>query len=293
MAGILDALGKQVEIVLGYEVPPNLRWLDRPQRIKRLDRDVTRQQIGQFDALVVLDTSAWAQLNHMEEVIRSFAGPKVVIDHHTSGDELGAESFRDSTSEATGRLVAEAADHLGVKLTEETATALFAAVATDTGWFRFSSTTSDTYRLAARLVDAGVRPAAIYAQLYEKEPLARLRLIGRTMARVQTDLGGRLIYTWMERADFEATGALPSDSEDVINMTLAVGGTEGALIFVEQPGGAFKVSFRSRCQMDCAEVAQQFGGGGHFAAAGATIQGDLATVRRRVLEAVRAAMGQA
>jgi len=293
MAGILDALGKQVEIVLGYEVPPNLRWLDRPQRIKRLDRDVTRQQIGQFDALVVLDTSAWAQLNHMEEVIRSFAGPKVVIDHHTSGDELGAESFRDSTSEATGRLVAEAADHLGVKLTEETATALFAAVATDTGWFRFSSTTSDTYRLAARLVDAGVRPDAIYAQLYEKETLARLRLIGRTMARVQTDLGGRLIYTWMERADFEATGALPSDSEDVINMTLAVGGTEGALIFVEQPGGAFKVSFRSRCQMDCAEVAQQFGGGGHFAAAGATIQGDLATVRRRVLEAVRAAMGQA
>jgi bifunctional oligoribonuclease and PAP phosphatase NrnA len=111
------------------------------------------------------------------------------------------------------------------------------------------------------------------------------------MARVETDLGGRLIYTWMEQADFAATGALPSDSEDVINMTLEVGRTEGAVIFVEQPGGAFKVSFRSRCRMNCAEVAQRFGGGGHRAAAGATIQGDLESVRQRVLDAVRTAMG--
>lgn len=291
MAGILESLGKTTEIVLGYDVPPNLRWLDRKGRIKRLDADVARDQIAQFDALVVLDTSAWAQLNHMEPVIRSFAGPKVIIDHHVSSDDLGAVSFRKSEAEATGRLVAEVADHLGVPLTEETATALFAALATDTGWFRFASTTGDTYRLAARLVDAGAKADTVFAQLYERETLARLRLVGRVMARAETELDGRLIYTWIERTDFEATGALASDTEDVINSTLAVGGTEGAVIFVEQPGGAIKVSFRSRCQMNCAEVAEQFGGGGHRAAAGATIQGTLDTIRPRVLAAVRAAMG--
>ncbi|MBN2216647.1 MAG: DHH family phosphoesterase [Pirellulales bacterium] len=290
MALILERLGKEAQIVLGYDVPPNLRWLDRHRRIKELGRDVAREDLGRYDVLMVLDTSAWAQLNHMEQVIRSFAGVKVVIDHHVSTDDLGAESFRDSTAEATGRLVAEAADHLGVGLGEEEATALFAAVATDTGWFRFASVASETYRLASRLVDAGARPDAVYAQLYENETLARLRLFGRVMARAQTDLDGRLIYTWIERADFEATGSLPSDSEDMINTTLSVGGTEGAVILVEQPDGSLKVSFRSRCRMDCAQVAGQFGGGGHRAAAGATIRGKLETVRGQVLDAVRQAM---
>jgi len=117
-----------------------------------------------------------------------------------------------------------------------------------------------------------------------------LHMVGRAMARAETELDGRLIYTWIERADFEATGALPTDSEDVINLTLAVGGTEGAVIFVEQPGGGFKISFRSRCKMDCSQVAEQFGGGGHKAASGAFVEGSLETVRRRVLDAVRATM---
>ncbi len=288
---ILEALGKEATIVLGYEVPSNLKWLDRRGRIKRLGRDIAREDIDAFDVLIVLDTSAWAQLSHMEEVVRSFGGPKLVIDHHVSSDELGAVTFTDSHTEATGRLVADAAEHLGVELTAELATMLFAAVATDTGWFRFASTTSQTYRLAARLVDAGAKPSEIYAELYEKETLTRLQLIGRVMARARTDLDGRLIYTWIERADFETTAALPTDSEDVINMTLAVGGTEGAVILAEQPGGTFKVSFRSRCQMDCAKVAEQFGGGGHKAAAGATIKGDLEVVLKQALDAVRAAMG--
>jgi bifunctional oligoribonuclease and PAP phosphatase NrnA len=291
MALILETLGKETTVVLGYDLPPNLCWLDSRGRIKRLGRDIAPEAFGQFDALIVLDTSAWAQLNHMEKVIRSFAGPKLVIDHHASGDPLEAEWFKDPHAEATGRLVVDAADHLHVALTAEMATLLFAAVATDTGWFRFASTGAGTYRLAARLADAGARPDAIYATLYETETLARLRLTGLAIAHARTELGGRLIHTAIERADFEATGALPSDSEDIINMTLAVGGTEVAVIFVEQPGGRFKVSFRSRCGMDSSAVAEGFGGGGHKAAAGATIEGDLETVQRRALDAVRKAMG--
>ncbi|GAG42073.1 unnamed protein product, partial [marine sediment metagenome] len=135
-----------------------------------------------------------------------------------------------------------------------------AALATDTGWFRFASTTSQTLRLAGRLVDAGAVPDRLYQQLYEDETLARLQLIGRTIARTRTELDGRLIHTWIESADFEATGALPHNSEDVINMTLSVGGTEAAVILVEQATGGCKVSFRSRCSLDCSRVAEQFGG---------------------------------
>ena len=185
----------------------------------------------------------------------------------------------------------EAAGQLGVPLVPHAATSLFAALATDTGWFRFNSTTERTYRLAAQLVAAGAKPDRIYKDLYENETLARLRLIGRAIGRTQTELDGRLIYTWLSRDDFEVSGAIPQDSEDVVNMTLAVGGTEVAVILVEQSTGGFKISFRSRSDVDCSKLAEQFGGGGHKKAAGAFIDAPLETAQAKVLDAVRAAMG--
>ncbi len=194
---------------------------------------------------------------------------------------MGAEQFKNVEAEATGRLVLEAAQHLGVKLSPEIATPLFAAIATDTGWFRFGSTRGDTFRAAGALVDAGAQPNEIYNSLYEQDTLARLKLMGRILASAKTDLGGRLIYTIVEQADFKATGALPSDTEDIVNMTLNVGGTQVAVIMVEQPSGGFKISFRSRSQVDCSKLAEQFGGGGHKAAAGAFVPGPLAEARKK------------
>ena len=290
MAAVLQELGKDVELVNSFDLPPNLRFLDPDEKLTRVDPKDSQQWIDSIDLLLVLDTSAWAQLGEMGDVIRSTRAAKAVLDHHVSGDDLGAELFKDTKAEATGRLVIEAADHLGVELSERIATPAFAALATDTGWFRFSSTTAGSYRLAARLVEAGAVPDAIYQNLYEDETHSRLRLVGRTMARSQTELDGRLIYTWIERADFDAVGALPSDSEDVINMTLAVGGTECAVILVEQKTGGFKISFRSRSDVDCSRLAEQFGGGGHMKAAGAFINEPLDTARSKVLDAVRKAM---
>ncbi len=290
MATILQRLGKEAIVVNGFAMSPNLRFIDPLGKIKHLGTDVSAEELESADVLMILDTSAWAQLSHIEEIIRSTKAKKVVLDHHVSGDDLGAEEFRDTTAEATGRLVGEAAEHLGVEITPDIAMPLFAAITTDTGWFRFSSTTSGTYRLAAQLVDAGAVPSEIYGLLYEQETLARLKLVGRTMARTETELDGRLIYTWIERRDFDQTGALPTDSEDVINMTLAVGGTEAAVILVEQIGGGFKISFRSQCDLDCSRLAEQFGGGGHRKAAGAMVREPLETARSKVLDAVRLAM---
>ncbi|MGD0783900.1 MAG: DHH family phosphoesterase [Candidatus Aminicenantales bacterium] len=290
MAAILEHLGKDVWLVNDFSVPPNLRGLDPEGKVKQLDVDLSPEQLQDREVLIVLDTTAWIQLGKMADVLRASRAVKVVLDHHVSEDDLGAALFKNVEAEATGRLVAEAADALGVPLVRKIAEPLFAAVATDTGWFRFASTTADTFRLAGRLVDAGAGPDRLFKQLYEADSLARLRLIGRTLARTQSEMGGRLIHTWIERCDFEATGALPSDTEDIINMTLTVGGTETAFILVEVSGGKFKLSLRSRAGVDCSRLAQQFGGGGHRRAAGATLQGPLADAQARVLEAVRAAM---
>ncbi len=290
MSGILEALGKTVIIVNAQETPPNLRFIDPQGKLKALGKDVTMEQALATDVLLVLDTSAWAQLGSMGDVVRATKAKKAILDHHLSADDLGAEHFKNTEAEATGRLVFEAAGELGVKLTPEIATPLFAALATDTGWFRFGSTTGNTFRVAGALLDAGAKQDWIYNQLYERDTLARLQLIGRILAGAKTELDGRLIYTAVLREDFEATGAMPSDTEDLINMTLEVAGTQVAVILVEQPAGGFKISFRSRSQVDCSKLAETFGGGGHKAAAGAFLDGPFAQAQAKVLDAARAAM---
>jgi bifunctional oligoribonuclease and PAP phosphatase NrnA len=290
MAGILDALGKEVLIVNGHATPANLAAVDPHRRILTLGQGVQPEQLSGVEVIIILDTSAWAQLGPMGEVIRSSEAKKIILDHHVSADELGAEPFKDPTAEATGSLVMQAAEQLGVPLTSEIAHALFAAIATDTGWFRFPASTAGTYRAAARLLDAGARPAVIYNQLYEQDTVGRVRLRGVILARVVAELDGRLVHTYVLSEDFERTGALPSDTEDVINMTLAIAGTEFAVIFVEQASGGFKLSFRSRCALDCSQVAERFGGGGHKAAAGAFLPGSLSEVQPQVLDFLRTAM---
>ena len=194
MAGVLEALGKEVSIVNAQTTPPNLAFIDPEQRLKALGVDVEPKQLDNFDVLMVLDTSAWAQLGTMSEVIRASKAHKLILDHHVGEDDLGAELFKDPTAEATGRLVLDAARHLGVRVTPEIAQPLFAAIATDTGWFRFGSTNGTTFRAAAELVDAGAVPCDIYAALYEQR-LAGAVATARAHPGAHQDRTGRTVGT--------------------------------------------------------------------------------------------------
>ena len=114
MLAILESLGKDVRTCNAFAMPPNLHFLDPDNRLAQLGVDVTAEQLSDREVLIILDTSAWAQLGAMGDVIRNFKGLKVIVDHHKSGDDLGAESFKDVAAEAAGRLVIDAADQLGV-----------------------------------------------------------------------------------------------------------------------------------------------------------------------------------
>lgn len=291
MAGVLEALGKDVVIVNGHATPANLQFIDPQRKIKQIGVDVQPAELDDVEVLMILDTSAWAQIGEMGPVIKASQAIKMVLDHHVGEDDLGAELFKNTSAEATGRLVAEAAAHLDVGLTPEIATPLFAAVATDTGWYHFNSTSAGTYALASRLVAAGANPTRIYHDLYEQDTLARLRLRGIILSRTQTEIDGRLSHTAVLQEDFKVTGALPTDTEDVVNLTMAVKGVEVAVILVEQASGGFKISFRSTTPaVNCSQLAAGFGGGGHKAAAGAFVAGSFAEAQPKVLDAVRAAM---
>jgi phosphoesterase RecJ-like protein len=117
-----------------------------------------------------------------------------------------------------------------------------------------------------------------------------VKLRGLILSRTETELDGRLAHTYVLKEDFAVAGALPADTEDAINLTLAVAGVQFAVILVEQETGGFKLSFRSRCEVQCNKIAERFQGGGHKAAAGAFIAGSFAEAQPIVLDAVRAAM---
>jgi phosphoesterase RecJ-like protein len=289
LAEILRHRGKEVRLVIASTWPPRYNFLDPDHRIERFapPGDAWRD----VEAVVVLDTGTWNQLGDFGPFLKSLSAPRAVIDHHLSQDDLGALRLVDTSAEATGRLIYEAAGALGEPLNEAAANYLFAALATDTGWFRHANTTPATFDLAGQLVRAGARPTHLYEQLYEQNTLPRLKLTGLVLDRLQLTAGGRVAYTEIHREDYAATGALPQDTEDMINFGRSVAGVEVALFFMEQPRGGVKVSFRSR-GVDVAKVAEQFGGGGHKLASGAILEVPLAEARARVLAAVEAALAR-
>ena len=288
MRHILLQLGKDVRIITPHKTPPTLAFLD-PNKYCTALEDMTGEDIRWIrsaDLFFVLDTSSWAQLGDMATLFRESSAKKIVLDHHVKGDDIGAERFIDFNAEATGALVVRAADALGVPLSIEIVRSAFVALATDTGWFRFSSVTPETFRTAAKLVEAGSQPDALYRELYEQESLGRIRLIGRTLSKTETYSDGQFLLTWILLDDFEAAGASSSDSEDIVNMLLQVRGSKMAVLISELKDKTFKISFRSRCAVDCSVLAAQFGGGGHKKAAGASLSLPFEQTKQAIIEAI-------
>ncbi len=290
LAAALEAppLSKTVHLTVASFLPPRYGFLDPAQRIQRFEPpgDLYRN----VDAALVLDTGTWNQLGEFGDFLKSLPVAKAVIDHHLTQDELGALRFVDTTAEATGRLVYEAIAALGVPVPPAAAHCLFVALAMDTGWFRHNNTTPATFALAADLVRAGARATEAYECLFEQNTLARLQLTGLVLSRLQVAQEGRIAHTEIRRDDYAATGATPQDSEDLINYTRSIAGVEVGLLFMEQPRGGVKISFRSRQRIDVAKLAERFGGGGHRLASGAILETSLNEARRRVLDAVADAL---
>lgn len=290
LAILLESLGKEVRIINPSETPDHLAFLDPDKRVKKIKTDVTVESSVEADVHIVVDTSAWVQVEAVRQTLEVTQARKVVIDHHVSSDDLGAIEFKDTGCSATGVLILELCEAMGHSPTGMQAVALFAAIATDTGWFRHSNTDARTLQAAARLVECGVEPHRLFRELYERSSLSRLKLHSIALARASLEFDGRIAYTFVFRKDFDETGAHPSDTEELVNRVLTIDGVEAAFILVQQLDQRVKVSFRSRTDLDVAAVAEQFGGGGHKKASGAMLSGPMENARSSVLKALETAL---
>jgi phosphoesterase RecJ-like protein len=288
MVGLLRQRGKDVRVVNSSQTPPRYDYLDPDGSLfEHFGTQVQPAELADREAMVILDLSSWSQLGEMADFVRGFPGKRLVVDHHVSQDDLGATVIKDTTAEATGTLVLRAARALSVQLTPEMATGLLTAIAMDTGWFRHPSTKPQTMRDAAELIEAGAEVDATYRLLFERNTLPRLTMLGEALAAMRTELDGRIVWTAVTREDLDRTGAIPADTEDLVDYTVSVRGAEIGLLFIEQKRGGIKLSVRSRQGFDCAELVREFGGGGHRAAAGAGLPDPLDEAVARVLDAIR------
>ncbi|HEY2785888.1 MAG TPA: bifunctional oligoribonuclease/PAP phosphatase NrnA [Fimbriiglobus sp.] len=288
LADALRGMGKAPRVVIASKLPPRYDFLD-PGRTVIENFQPPGDAFRSADAVVVMDTGTWGQLGEFGAFLKSYSGPKAVVDHHRTQDDLGGLAFVDTSAEATGRLTYEIIRALGVPLSPAAAKYLFAALATDTGWFRHPNTTPATFALAEELMRHGATPTPLYEALYETAPVARLKLHGVALSRLATRANGRIAYTEIYLTDYPQTGAVPGDTEDLINYPRSVQGVEVALLFIEQADGGTKVSFRART-VDVSKVAESFQGGGHKLAAGARLPDALTESREKVIGAVEAAM---
>lgn len=281
LAEALRSLGKTPRVVIASKLPPRYHFLD-PERAVIEEFRSPIDRFRDVDMVIIMDTGTWNQIGEFGGFLRDLAVPKVVIDHHQTQDDLGAERFVDVSSESTGRLAHELITALGVPLTPTMANHLLMAVATDTGWFRHPNATSRTFGLAQELTAAGAMPTPIYTQLYETCSAARMKLIGRVLERLQIVQEGQVAFLEVYMNDYAATGSVPADTEDLIDYPRSIAGVEVGLLFVEQQDGGTKVSFRARSKVDVSQIAQQFNGGGHKLASGAKLKDSVTEARYKI-----------
>ncbi len=285
MALLLRSLGKTVQIINPGATPAHLQFLDPEQEIKSVhDAPALKQAILECDVHIVLDTSAWGQLGEVGNVMQKSTTQKVVIDHHVSSDDLNATQFKDTSSPATGCLIYDFMQAIDHTPSSRAASCLYAAIATDTGWFRFPSTTSKTMRTIANLIDAGANPAELYTLLYEQAAVPRLHLSGIVLQRVATACQGQLAYTYVTQSDFARSKAHPADTENLVNQCMTIAGIRAAFILVQQPNRKYKVSLRSRVDFDVTPIAEQLGGGGHRQASGAMLPGPKDAALKKLIQ---------
>ncbi len=264
--GILTQLGRDSVMFLAekeFPLPVEYRFMPLQEVFHEppadlADRTVVFLDCGNIDRMPV----DWLQEG----------GDILNIDHHHDNTRFGSINLVDDTAACTAEIVFELAGLLGAQLTPEIAAALYVGLITDTGMFMYENTDARSHRVAAALIEAGVDVNEIFRRLYERMPEAKLRLLARSLDRVERHLDGALSLTYVSIEDYEATGADEVLTEGIIDFIRALDGTAVAAVVRDKPnagGEARKVSLRSTDgHVDVSEIARKMGGGGHRRAAG-------------------------
>jgi phosphoesterase RecJ-like protein len=212
--------------------------------------------------------------------------PIVNIDHHLGNQHYGQVNWVDTAAPALGEMVHRLAQALKVAMDPETATCLFLTLATDTGGFRFANATAEAFEAAATLVREGAQPELVSQWLHESRPEASLRLLGAMLGSLELHDHGRVATAVISEEMFARCGASPADTEGLVDYPRSIAGVEAVALFRQTGADRYKVSLRSRGEVDVEQIARRHGGGGHKNAAGFQVEGELGALRQSITAAL-------
>jgi len=286
LAACLRRLGKQATIVNHSPTPAVYDFLDPGNTIRTFSAERDGGLIAGADLIVVMDTNHPDRLRSMQQAVLASPALKLCIDHHLEPSPFADQYVIDDDATSTGEIVYHILLALnGPGLPATVAEALYCAIMTDTGSFRYPRVDPETHRIAAHLIECGADPVAIYSSVYERWSHGRMHLLGEMLAHLTLTAGGRIASVLITREMLKRTGTTEEDTDNFTTYPMSINGVRAGILFLELHDGV-KISFRSRGDVPINELAKEFGGNGHKNAAGARIDGlALSEIRQNVLSA--------
>ncbi len=278
---LLTSLGKSAEVIVRGEIPVSYRSLPGADAI----RDVEKLD-GEYDAIFVIECSDLERpgIKGLEDEFT------VNIDHHSTSAHFGSINWIDSTASAVGEMIYNLCKAIGGRVTREIAECVYMALVTDTGSFHFSNTTDRTLKVASELIKAGAKPADISEAVYNNYPWSRIELMRQVIGTVKRDESGQVAMLRQTLAMRENAAAVDGDNNGFVNIPLAARDVLAVVYMREIGTNQYRVSLRSKGDINVARVAEKFGGGGHRNASGLRIDGDWDAMEQELVAAVKEAV---
>jgi phosphoesterase RecJ-like protein len=281
MAFALRHLGKEVHVVNADPAPPPLMQFPGVGDIQ-----IAERVDGAFDAAIIMECGDLARTG-VVGLDRSFV---INIDHHPGNTSFGHLNWFDATAAACGEMVFDLVGALRVPLTRDIATHIYLAILTDTGSFHYSSISPRTFDICRETLEAGVDPVAVARNVYDSNNMGRLKLFGAVLSEMQIDPSGRIAIVYLDHEMARAAGGTYEDTEGLINLPLTVKEIQAVVFFKQVEGEQYRVSMRSKGDIDIGAVAKEYGGGGHKNAAGCTVTGGIDALQKLFVEKIEAAV---
>jgi phosphoesterase RecJ-like protein len=281
MAYALRKLGKQVRIVNQDRAPGPLLAFPGVAGIEIAD---TAGAVA--DAAIIMECGDLARTG-VAGLDRQFV---INIDHHPGNTEYGQINWFDPSAAACGEMVFELIKGLGVATSLEIGTHIYLAILTDTGSFHYGNMTPRTFDMCRELIEAGVDPVAVARSVYDSNNMGRLKLFGAVLSAMQIDASGRIAIVYLDHEMARAAGGTYEDTEGLINLPLTVKEIQAVVFFKQIEGDEYRVSMRSKGDIDIGAVAKEFSGGGHKNAAGCTVSGPIDALQKTFLGKIEGAI---
>ena len=286
----LKALGKDVRSIAFEPVAERYVFLDPDGIVEVFDPASHTDLAQKADVFMMFDFSSTPRMPGLWDLVRSGSAYRICVDHHPTDDLPGDLNIHLPSSPATGKIVLDLVRAMGGEVSQRMAEALFVAISTDTGWFRYSNTSAEVMRDAAGLVALGLDASMIYRGIYQSNDVALIRLMGRVVSTLVAEMSDRLLWATIPYALIQEVGAGPFETDELLDLMRTGRSAECVALFRELPDGQVRMNLRSRGQVNVSQLAKRVGGGGHRHAAGATLDGPLDEAAQGIVARLREAL---